>query len=395
MRIAPGALIAAAFIGPGTVTTATLAGAEYGYVLLWGIVASAVATMILQEMAMRIGVVGRRDLGGAIRWRLRGGWRFYLAATLIVLAIFVGNAAYEGGNLTGAVLGLGLLSNDALPPTATALALGLAAVALLAFGAQTGIKLALSLAVVAMSVSYVGALLLVPIDWGALLAGLLPVRMPAGSELKLIGLIGTTVVPYNLFLHAATAKEHYGGAADLRRARWDTHVSIALGSLITLAIAVLAAATASAQDAPPATALGLVDPLRRVMGESAVYVVGFGYFAAGLSSALTAPLAAAYALSGLFGWPQSARGAFAGVWAAVLLFGLGIVLIGYKPIALILVAQAANGLLLPIIAAFVVWVANDRELLGEFCNGWLANVLAAAVLLLTLLLSAKTLYGLL
>ncbi len=407
MRIAPGALIAAAFIGPGTVTTATLAGATYGYVLLWGIATSAIATMVLQEMAMRIGVVGRRDLGQAIRVRLAGSWLFYAAAALIVLAIFVGNAAYEGGNLTGAVLGLELVLPDPLPRVAVCLAIGALAAALLHFGAQTGIKLALSFAVVAMSFVYLGALFVVPVDWAALLLGLVPYRLPSGAELQLIGLIGTTVVPYNLFLHAATARDHYADGSQLSRARWDTHLSIALGSVITLAIAVLAAATTGAGvgglgeaggvvAAPaPQSALDLVEPLRAALGPAAKFVVGFGYFAAGLSSALTAPLAAAYALSGLFGWRDTDGRAFTAAWATVLAFGLAVVLFGTRPVALILLAQAANGLLLPIIAAFVVWIANDRALLGERRNGWFANGLGGAILLLTLILSAKTLYGLL
>ncbi len=395
MRIAPGALIAAAFIGPGTVTTATLAGAQYGYVLLWGIVFSAVATMVLQEMAMRIGVVGRRDLGQAVRVRLYGRWTFYAAATLIVLAIFVGNAAYEGGNLTGAVLGLELLMPGALAQTTAAVALGGVAAALLLLGPQTGIKFALSVAVVAMSIVYVGALAVVPVDWAAVLLGIFRFRLPDGAELQLIGLIGTTVVPYNLFLHAATAREHYASAASLRRARWDTHLSIAVGATITLAIAILAAATSVGGTTTPTTALGLVEPLQAALGSGAIYVVGFGYFAAGLSSALTAPLAAAYALSGLFGWGGGERRLrFNLVWAAVLGFGVVVVAFGAKPITLILVAQAANGILLPIIALFVVWIANDRQLLGEARNGWFANLAGGVILLLTLLLSAKTIAGL-
>ncbi|MCG8576105.1 MAG: divalent metal cation transporter, partial [Flavobacteriales bacterium] len=104
-HIGPGAMVAAAFIGPGTITTATLAGASYGYTLLWAILFSVLATIVLQEMASRLGVIGRKGLGEAIRAKLNGKLSFYLAATLVISAIFIGNAAYESGNISGAVLG--------------------------------------------------------------------------------------------------------------------------------------------------------------------------------------------------------------------------------------------------------------------------------------------------
>ncbi|MGH7546464.1 MAG: divalent metal cation transporter, partial [Gemmatimonadota bacterium] len=105
MRIGPGALVAAAFIGPGTVTTATLAGAAFGYELLWALAFSTIATIALQEMAARLGVVGRSGVGEALRRRLTGAARVF-AVALVIGALVAGNAAYETGNLLGAGLGL-------------------------------------------------------------------------------------------------------------------------------------------------------------------------------------------------------------------------------------------------------------------------------------------------
>ena len=98
-------MIAAAFIGPGTVTTASLAGASYGTTLLWAILFSIAATVILQEMTVRLGVIGRLGLGEAIRKKFTTSWIRIIVSILIIGAILIGNAAYEAGNITGAVLG--------------------------------------------------------------------------------------------------------------------------------------------------------------------------------------------------------------------------------------------------------------------------------------------------
>ena len=96
----------AAFIGPGTVTTASIAGAEFGFSLLWALLFSVVATMLLQEMAARLGLVTRRGLAQTLRETFSGSWLGSAAILLVVGAIGIGNAAYEAGNITGAALGL-------------------------------------------------------------------------------------------------------------------------------------------------------------------------------------------------------------------------------------------------------------------------------------------------
>ena len=104
-KLGPGAIIAAAFIGPGTVTTATKAGAQYGYTLLWAVLFSLLATFILQEMAARVGIMSKMGLGQAVRKHLQPSWVRTLAIGLIISAIFIGNSAYESGNIAGALWG--------------------------------------------------------------------------------------------------------------------------------------------------------------------------------------------------------------------------------------------------------------------------------------------------
>lgn len=99
-------MVAAAFIGPGTVTTATLAGGNFGFTLLWAVAFSVIATLVLQEMTCRLGVVGKLGLGDAIVQKTHSRGLYIPAAALVICAIFIGNAAYEAGNITGAAVGL-------------------------------------------------------------------------------------------------------------------------------------------------------------------------------------------------------------------------------------------------------------------------------------------------
>ena len=104
--IGPAALVTAAFIGPGTITTCTLAGASYGYALLWALLFSVIATIVLQEMAARLGIVARKGLGEALNAHFHSGVGRVIAVLLILSAISIGNAAYETGNILGGALGL-------------------------------------------------------------------------------------------------------------------------------------------------------------------------------------------------------------------------------------------------------------------------------------------------
>ena len=100
-NVGPGALVAAGFVGPGTVTTCTVSGASVGYTMLWALVFATVATIIFQEMAARVGIASQKGLGENIRDRIPNPVLKGLAIAIVIIAIFIGNVAYETGNITG------------------------------------------------------------------------------------------------------------------------------------------------------------------------------------------------------------------------------------------------------------------------------------------------------
>ena len=384
-NIGPGALIAAAFIGPGTVTACTLAGANYGYTLLWALLFATAATIILQEMSARLGLVTQQGLGETLRIMLNQSvWKWPLFG-LIMVALYLGNAAYEAGNLSGAALGIEALTDQSQSLyRMSVLVISLLAGILLWRGSYKQIERMLLMLVALMALAFIATFISVGPDLSALFRGLTTPNIPDGSLLTVIALIGTTVVPYNLFLHASAVKAKWSSINDLKHARADTATAIGLGGLITILIASTAAASIFGSGLTISGAGDMATQLQPLFGSFSKIMLGMGFFAAGLSSSITAPLATAYAVTEILGIKggTSSR-VFKLIALSVIFSGAIIALTGIKPISIILTAQFANGLLLPIIAMFLLVVMNQKKQLGQYVNKWLGNTLGAIVVLVT------------
>lgn len=393
-NIGPGTLIAAAFIGPGTVTVCTLAGVQYNFTLLWAMLLSIVATIVLQEMAARLGLVYGKGLAETVKNEIKLPAVRTLALVLILSAILVGNAAYEAGNISGGVLGLqtiiegGSLSFGQFQLNYLSLIIGAIAFILLYIGNYKLIERSLIASVLLMSVSFVVTALVTQPNLGAVLKGLFMPTIPKEGWLTIIALVGTTVVPYNLFLHASLVREKWKDVNDLKAARKDTYVSIILGGLVSIAIIISAAAI---KDGEVKNAADLAKGLEPLYGSFSKYFLSIGLFAAGITSAITAPLAAAYVARGCFGWETNLKSArFRAVWIFILLLGVVLSSAGWKPVEIIKFAQVANGLLLPIIAGFLLWVVNRSSVLRNYRNTKFQNILGILIVLTTIVLGIRS-----
>ena len=244
--------------------------------------------------------------------------------------------------------------------------------------------------VLIMSAAFVLSVIFVQPDFGALFAGLVP-RIPDGGTLTAIALIGTTIVPYNLFLHAAAARRKWADGEDTGAARTDSAISIGLGGLVSILILSTAASSLFKSGLEISSAADMARAIEPAFGEAARYLIGIGLFAAGLTSAITAPMATAFALSEIIGGDEDRKSKlFRGTALFVVVVGAAISLLGIRPISLILIAQYANGLLLPIIAAFLLYVMNRKDLLGAHTNTMMANVAGGAIVLITLGLGVRS-----
>ncbi|GAB5473802.1 MAG: Nramp family divalent metal transporter [Maribacter sp.] len=388
-KIGPGVLVAAAFIGPGTVTACTLAGAAFGYTLLWAMLLSIIATIVLQEMAARLGIITQRGLADVIKSELKTPLIRYSVIGIILGAIVIGNAAYEAGNIGGATLGLeALFGVDYV--NYYPLIIGICAFGLLYIGNYKVLEKVLVSLVIVMSLSFVVTAIITKPDLGQIFKGLFIPEIPQNGILTLMALVGTTVVPYNLFLHASLVSEKWKSKDDLNSVRRDTYISIALGGMVSMCI-IIAASTIQGETIT--NVLDLAKGLQPLYGSAAKYFMGIGLFAAGVTSAITAPLAAAYVVNSCFGWRVGLQHIkFKMVWMVILALGVGFLFFGYTPIEIIKFAQVANGILLPLIAVFLLWIVNKVSVMGDYRNTKFQNAIGILIIVLALALGLKSIF---
>lgn len=377
--IGPGTIITASFIGPGTVTTATKAGASFGYALLWAVVFSIVTTIILQEMAARLGIVSQKGLGEAIRDQFTHPLLKYGSMWFVMIAVGVGCAAYMSGDLTGTSIGLHTLTGwpvKAIGPTV--------ALIILLFGLRGSYKLVegfMVTLVAIMSVTFIVTMVVAKPNVTEILSNTFIPTVPSGSILLIIAAIGTTVVPYNLFIHSAIVQERWKKPQNLREARWDIYISIGLGGLITAAILITSATLIRGLDVQTVADLSL--QLEPTLGTWAKAFTAIGIFAAGLSSAAATPLGAALTVSSVMKWEDGMKNPkYKIVFAATVVIGVFSFLFDFEPMDVILFAQALNGILLPGIAILLLIIMNNKKALGKHQNSLLANILGIIVVLI-------------
>jgi Mn2+/Fe2+ NRAMP family transporter len=398
-------MVTAAFIGPGTVTMCTIVGVRTGSALLWALVFSVVATVVLQEMSARLGVVTRLGMGEALRERLPQGLARFGALALVFSAIVVGNAAYEGGNLSGAVLGIQAWFTNGVVDGAVdsassvdwigialPLIMGAFAFTVLYRGHFKVIERVLVSLVGLMSVVFLTTMVMSSPDWSEVLRGFVTPNIPAGEWLLVVGLVGTTVVPYNLFLHASVVQERYAGPEQLPDLRRENATAIILGGIISMSIVITSAA--NVQGTGIRSVMDMAQALEPLLGAWAPFVLGLGLFAAGISSAITAPLATAYAVKGIMGWPDGLQDRrFRAVWMSILGIGVLSAMSGFSPIGVIQFAQVANGVLLPLLAGVLWWLTSSEQIMGDYANSQWVRVLGGGVVFVTVLIATRSLWS--
>lgn len=376
-------VVAAAFIGPGTVTTATKAGAAYQFDLLWALVFSTFACLLLQEASARITINSGLNLGQAIAKQFEGRSSKVLILALVIGAIILGSAAYETGNILGSIAGLSLILN--IPKPVMIIGIGILAFLALSLHSISVIAKIMGGVVFLMGIAFLTtALQLNPSTLSILKGSFIPTIPHAeGAGLLVLGLIGTTVVPYDLFLGSGILDKKQ----TIKEMRFGLSVAVLLGGVISMSI--MTVGTIITNDF---TYESLSQALTQKIGVSAVYIFGIGMFAAGFSSAITAPLASAITARSLFNNNNNKKWKTKGlyfrlIYTGILLIGLIFGIADVKPIPAIILAQALNGFILPLISIFLIYVINDPVLMGrKNTNAWLLNILMTIVIGVTLII---------
>lgn len=340
-------IISAAFIGPGTVTTAASAGSQFQLQLLWAVTFATLACIALQEVSARITISSGLSFGQALDKKFghqKGFWVKWLVGGSVVL----GCAAYEAGNILGGTSGLVLLLGD-YSKTFTVL-LTLIAALILWSGRGKWISTIMTILVAMMGLAFFALALYGNFSFGEVVSSSIVPVIPPGAELLTLGLVGTTIVPYNIFLGSGISK---GQTIPLMRI--GLSISVIIGGLITAWI--LMAGTLASEFNSFAD---LSQQFQTKIGMIGVIALGVGLFAAGFSSAITSPYAASIIATSVF---DTQKKNIVWVWGSVLAVGFLFGISGIKPIPVILAVQAVNGLILPLITYFLIVIVNDPSLI--------------------------------
>lgn len=351
-------VISAAFIGPGTVTTCAKSGSQFGTSLIWALTFSTLATIVLQELVARLTMATGKNLGELIAEKYQSKSTKWISI-LLFFAVSFGCAAYETGNIIGAIAGLKLI----YPPLHSgmyAILIVAACFTILHKGTIAQVAQIMGVLVFIMGIVFFYLMWTVNLNWWQLIKdGIVP-SIPPSSGTLLIGLVGTTIVPYNLFLASGMQISQ-----SLSEMRWGIIIAVLLGGMISIAIlisGILVTGSFSYQ--------AVFQAIKIKAGLLAAYGFAIGLFAAGFSSAITAPLAAAICAKSLLG-DDSVRlfkshvPVYKITWITVLAIGAFFSLINIQPIPAIIAAQGINGLLLPIVCVALYLCIKDKQLLRE------------------------------
>jgi Mn2+/Fe2+ NRAMP family transporter len=387
--LGPGFVTANVDNDPGGILTYSQAGAKYGYALLWTLIPTTIALIVVQEMAARMGAVTGKGLSDLIREE------FGLRLTFFTMAVLgladLGNIAAEFAGLASGLGMFGLSKYVAVPLGA---ALVWAAVMRGSYKRVEQILLILSLIYFTYPVS---ALLAHP-DWKIALENTVvpQISSDAGYIAMIVGLIGTTITPWMQFYLQASVVEKGVTRKNLNLCRIDVILGCIVTDVIAFFIVVACAATifrsSHREISDVAEAAKALAPFA---GHFAALLFGVGLVNASLMSAAVLPLATTYNIceglgfeSGIDRRFRDAR-MFYTIYSALIFFGAGFVLVPHLPLLqVILVSQVANGILLPFVLIFMLILVNRSQLMGEYRNRFWANAIAGGTSVIMIGLTA-------
>jgi Mn2+/Fe2+ NRAMP family transporter len=389
----PGIVAASAGNDAGGITTYSVAGASYGYAMLWMIFIMTFSLVVVQEMAARMGAVTGKGFAALIREK------FGVRPTLFaMLALLVSNAATSIAEFAGVAAGMELFG------VSKYLSVPIAAVVvwlLVVRGSYRNVE-KVFLALSSVFLAYVFAAFLAKPDWGAVLtATVVPQFVPElGFVLLVVATVGTTIAPWMQFFVQSNIVDKGISVKDLGLQRIDVIAGAIAANVIAWFIIVTTGTVLYPKGIEITSAEQAALALAPVAGQYATVLFAVGLIAASLLAACVLPLTAAYAITEAFGWERgidrswAEAPAFNAIYTFVIFFGAALVLIPHAPLITIMVlSQAINGVLLPFLLIFMIKIINDRRFMGKHVNSRTTNALAWTTAVVVIGLSTVLLVG--
>lgn len=390
-NMGPAAIVTSAFIGPGTITTCTTAGVNFGYALLWAVVFSGISFIILMEMSARTTLAtGKNLIDSAVAVAPENKiWKgfLYFVFFLTVLAVCF---AFQAGNEIGAARGLADIFN--LPVGAAAIIIGLITLATNWIGSYKLLETIMQFFVSAMGILFLITAIFIRPDWAAIIKGCVP-SLPEGSTVSALALIGTTMVAINLVVHSISCTEKYKDMEDIGDARFDIIVNILIGVVITMSILITSSAVLYNTGTQVNSPLVFTQSLEPVLGSWARIVGDLGLIAAGLSSAVAVAYTIRSIYARLFNWNGGSTSMPSKIMGTIVIaFGTAFAMFSKTPAKIIVIAQTVSGFSLPVFAIVLMVVANNKKLMGKYCNKLPSNIIGVLAAAVTLFLGLRNMF---
>jgi Mn2+/Fe2+ NRAMP family transporter len=386
--LGPGLITASVDNDAGGITTYSVAGATWGYDLLWTLIPITIALVVVQEMSARMGVVTGKGLSDLIRENFGVRVTFWMSIALILANL--GNVIAEFAGVAASLQIFGVPIWLSVPTAAVAVWL------LVLKGTYRSVEKFFLVASV-FYIAYPITLFFAKPDWGEIGTALVVPRLHADGAYvaMLIGMVGTTIAPWmQFYLQAAVVEkgikpEQYG------MSRLDVIAGCIVTDVVAFAIVVACAATLHGAGVQVETAGQAAMALEPLAGRHASWLFAFGLFNASFFAAAILPLSTAYYVCEAFGWESGvdrkygeAR-QFYWLYTSILVIGAAVVLWPRLPLVpIMLVSQVLNGMLLPFILVFMLVLINREKLMGTWRNGRWFNGVAWTLTVVMILLTA-------
>jgi len=393
--IGPGIITANVDNDAGGIATYSLAGAHFGYSLLWSLLPITVLLIMVQEMVARMGVVTGKGLSDLIREEF--GVKTTLLMMLVLLFTNLGNTIAEFAGLAASLEIFGVSKYISVPIG------GFLVWWLVVKGTYRTVE-KIFLAACAIYVSYIVSGFMARPDWTQVVSGTLrpTIEWDRHYFLMLVGIVGTTIAPWMQFYQQSAVVEKGIPVEEYRLARWDVIVGCLFAVVVAFFIVISCGATLHVNRIEIKTAEDAAVALAPLAGRYATWLFALGLANASLFAASILPLSTAFCICEALGWEAGVNKTFKEapqfmwLYTGMIFFGGATILIPRIPLILImLLSQVLNGILLPFILIFILMLINRRKIMGSYVNGRLYNAVSwiavGLLILITFLLVGTTL----
>ncbi len=394
--VGPGIITANVDNDAGGITTYSVSGAHYGYMLLWMMPLVAVALIIVQEMSARLGVVTGKGLADLIRERM--GVRITTVILALLLFVNLANTVSEFAGVAASMEIFGVSKFISVPIAALL-------VWLLIVKGNYKVVERVFLVASAIYLAYVASGLLAAPDWPAVGKALVTpsFHLDVGYVTIFVTIIGTTIAPWMQFYQQSSIVDKGIQIKDYGYERVDVVIGSLFAVFVASFITIACADTIFSSGLNIQTAKDAALALGPLAGKYASILFALGLLNASLFSAAILPLSTAYTVCEAFGWENSLSRElkdapiFFGIYTAMIILGAGIILLPVRSlIEAMLISQTFNGVLLPVILITMLVLINNKQLMGKYANGRVFNILAwaisAALIILALILIIVTFF---